>query len=451
MDDYSQFGCFFNSIADRLVYSYDAKGTQQVPLGVFFPVSVDETSNIVKALAKRKHRFVVRGAGSGMVGGSVALDCESYIISLEKMDKIISFEKIEKKVVCQAGIINGDLDRHLKTFGFSYPPDPASKEFSSIGGNVATNSGGLNSRKWGTTADYILGLTVVLANGDVIKTGEMTNENCSNKLVEHLVVGSEGTLGVICEVALRVVEVSEPDTFFLVHCQNRNALFRFLNRLLLQQNILPDNIEYIEGRIISLVHKYMGLPSKLLHIFGRDVLIIRANSKSENFNVQNFKKFLMGEKMEFVHEDKNDDTKIWSIRKNMSQSMHFIGEHKINEDISIPIEKIEEFLDSLGKLPLSDNIYTFGHAGDGNLHINVMLKNGFDKQQAHECVKKIFEKVIGLGGSLSGEHGIGYAKKEFYHLEHAEKEIFLLKAVKIFFDSTALLNSGKIFDLAQTK
>ena len=410
----------------KLVYSYDASGETSLVRGVFFPKKTTEVSLILKFLNKEGFPFIIKGASSGIVGSSVPIEKDKYfVISLEKMNKILDLDLKRKEVLVETGILNGELNKYLKKYRLMYPPDPASFEFSTIGGNIATNAGGLKTRFYGTTKDYVLGERIVLRDGTIISTGFLA-EDYSNSFIEYLSFSSEGNLFVVTEALLKLEDLDDDGWYFLIYNSDLDTLIDNLI-LLLKEDLDIIMLEYIEKDIINLLIKYLGFPYTFLH--NNYVLLLKVRDKNK---VLQFIKELDIEKI-FIPVNTKEREILLNIRRSISPVLYYLGNYKINEDISLPIRRLKDFLMFLDENKKYFKIYTFGHAGDGNLHINLMVDYNeyLNKKEIYESfLEDFFKKVIDYYGTLSGEHGIGRRKKRYYTIEHKKLHIELESIIK---------------------
>lgn len=432
---------------DLVCYGFDASGNEAAPSAVVWPQTVDDIVKIMDYARANSVAVIPRGAGTGMTGGSVPSQ-GALVLSMEKMNRIIEIDKENMSVVVEPGVINGRLQRELERHGLFYPPDPASMNFCTIGGNVAENSGGPKAIKYGVTRDYVMGLEAVLPNGKVIHTGVRTAKGVVGYDLTRLLVGSEGTLAVITKVRLKVLPAPENIITFLV-------LFRDLDKCgtavtqVLGTGIIPRTLEFLDHGAIEAIENYkpVGLPVDveailLIELDGNAAAITKDAEK-----ISGVCRALGGEMI--MAEDEFAREKIWEARRAISPALYHLMPTKINEDIVVPKSKIVEMLKSLKGLSdqFGIKIVNFGHAGDGNIHVNLMIdrndKEQFDK--AGKLVREIFRRTLDLGGTISGEHGVGLTKAGYIEMEIPPAEMELMKSIKRLFDPGNILNPGKIF------
>jgi glycolate dehydrogenase FAD-linked subunit len=432
---------------DLVCYGFDASGLASAPAAVVWPQDVHDVVKIVDYASAHLVPIVPRGAGTGMTGGSVP-PRGAIVMSLEKMNKILEIDKDNMNVLVEPGVINGRLQRELERYKLFYPPDPASMNFCTIGGNVAENAGGPKAIKYGVTRDYVLGLEAVLTSGRIINTGVKTSKGVVGYDLTRLLVGSEGTLAVITKIRLRVLPLPGEVITLL-------ALFRDLEHAgnavteILSTGIIPRTLEFIDGQAVRAVEKYkpVGLPLDveamlLIELDGQPSVIAGEAEK-----ISNLCRHLSGEMV--MAEDEHAREKIWEARRAISPALYHLMPSKLNEDIVVPRSRITQMLKALRRLSDESGIVivSFGHAGDGNIHVNLMVDRK-DKEQferARELIKQIFHVTLELGGTISGEHGVGLTKLDYISMEIPPDELALMKKIKKIFDPDNILNPGKIF------
>jgi glycolate oxidase len=432
---------------DLVCYGFDASGLESVPAAVVWPQNVHDVVKIVDYARTHSVPIIPRGAGTGMTGGSVPAR-GAIVMSLEKMNKILEIDKANMNVLVEPGVINGRLQRELERHKLFYPPDPASMNFCTIGGNVAENSGGPKAIKYGVTRDYVLGLEAVLTSGRIINTGVKTSKGVVGYDLTRLLVGSEGTLAVITKIRLRVLPLPG-DVITLL------ALFRDLEaagnavKQILSTGIIPRTLEFIDGQAVRAVEKYkpVGLPldveaTLLIELDGQPSVIAGEAEK-----ISSLCRHLGGEMT--MADDEHAREKIWEARRVISPALYHLMPSKINEDIVVPRSRITEMLKALRRLSEESGIaiVSFGHAGDGNIHVNLMVDRN-DREQfekAKMLIKEIFRMTLELGGTISGEHGVGLTKLDYISMEIHPDELELMKKIKKIFDPDNILNPGKIF------
>jgi glycolate oxidase len=372
----------------------------------------------------------------------------AIVMSLERMNKILEMDGENMQALVEPGVINGTLQKTLEWQGFFYPPDPASMEFCTIGGNVAENSGGPRAIKYGVTRDYVLGLEAVLPGGEVITTGVRTAKGVVGYDLTRLLVGSEGTLAVVTKIRLKVLPLPQ-DIITLL------ALFKDLEKAgtavtqIMAKGIIPRTLEFLDRGAVTAVENYkpVGLPKDveailLVELDGHPAAITKEAEQISEICAK-----LGGDTI--MAEDEVARDKIWEARRAVSPALYHLMPTKINEDVVVPRSMIPRMLLKLRGLSEKTGIkiVNFGHAGDGNIHVNLMVdrNNAEEYERARRLVREIFAATIELGGTISGEHGIGLTKSEYITMEIRPVELGLMKKIKAVFDPKNLLNPGKIF------
>jgi glycolate oxidase len=433
---------------DRQSYAYDATQIQAWPEGVVFPGTTEEVAAIVQLANAHPFPLVPRGAGSGMSGGSVPIQGGLVLVML-RMNRIINIDANNLLAVAEPGVITRDLQQAVEAKGLFYPPDPSSSHYSTLGGNLAECAGGGRAVKYGVTRDYVLGLEVVLPTGEIINTGVRTAKGVVGYDLTRLMVGSEGTLGIITRMVLKLIPLPEARQTILAFFDRLDLAARSVVEIF-RTGILPSILEFMDHSSIACVEEYLhlGLPTQsqallLIEVDGDREAVARQGETIQQILQQ------IGAKEVKKATTPQEAEELWKARRAISPALFRLQPHKINEDIVVPRDKIPEaiqrFEDISRRLELL--IVSFGHAGDGNIHVNVMFdgKKPEEKKRAQEAVAEIFHVVLDLGGTLSGEHGVGLTKAPFLSLELDPVSLTLMKKIKALFDPNHILNPGKIF------
>lgn len=432
---------------ERKCYSFDARTDGAIPDLVVFPTSAQDVSKLLTLANKHRFPVIPRGQGSGLTGGSIPIN-GGVVLTFTKMNKILEIDTKNLVAVVEPGVITFVFQEEVAKHGLFYPPDPASYKYSSIGGNVAECSGGPNSMKYGVTRDYVLGLEVVKASGEIINTGVKTMKGVVGYDLTRLFVGSEGTLGVITKIILKLIPAPEAKATIL-------ALFRRVEDTaeavsgIVAAKIVPSTIEFMDQASIRCSEQAnpMGIPDD---IEGLLLIEIDGNADAIQALAEKIKAVLIKHNAADVKltQDAAEADKLWQARRVVSQATYNLNPVKIAEDVVVPrsnIPTLIRFLEETGKkhgIP----ILSFGHAGDGNFHVSLMIKDTReDYEKAHKAVEEIFSETIRLGGTLSGEHGIGTAKAPYIGMELSPEVIATMKSIKRIFDPNNILNPGKIF------
>lgn len=433
---------------DLICYSFDASiAESKLPQAVAWPKNTDEVARLVRYAGENDLSVIPRGAGTGMSGASVPSE-NCIVLSLEKTRKILDVDTKNMTVVVEPGIVNIRLQKELEYLGYFYPPDPASLNVCTIGGNVATNAGGPRAIKYGVTKDYVMGIEAVLPDGSIINTGGKTYKKVVGYNLKNLLTGSEGTLAIFTKIRLKMLPLPEDVITLLVLFSNLEASGTAVTKIL-SSKIIPRTIEFMDRLSIEAVENYKptGLPADVEALLLIELDGYPSTIKREAERVVDICHSLGGEAI--VAEDDIARDRLWEARRSISPALYHIKPTKINEDIVVPRDKIPSILMDLKRLSEQNgiSIISFGHAGDGNIHVNVMVdKNNKDEfTKGIKIVKEIFEITLKLGGSISGEHGIGITKAPYIGMEIKERELELMKGIKSLFDPKGIMNPGKIF------
>lgn len=440
----------FEDKAHKLAYCYDATRNRYEPDAVVFPRDEDDVSAILRYCNENLITIVPRGAGSGFTGGSLPVN-GGIVLSLEKhMNKILEIDMENMVARVQPGVVNKRLQEAVEAVGLFYPPDPASEEYSTLGGNVSENAGGMRAAKYGITKDYVMALRAVLPNGDVIRAGKKTIKDVAGYNIAGILIASEGTLAIITEITLKLLSKpklrqSAMGVFPSIESA-MNAVYKTM-----AAGVTPVAMEFLDNLTIRAVESKFnkGLPTEAGAILITDV----DGNLSEELEQQMAKieeKFRENGALEFRRaRDEQEAKELWFARRNASQSITIYGNKKLNEDITVPRSKLPDLLRAIAEISerYGVKVPCFGHTGDGNVHTNVMVVDGKDPKQlevGHAAIEEIFKATVELGGTLSGEHGIGLSKAPFMHLAFSEEEMNLFRAIKKAFDPNNILNNGKM-------
>lgn len=436
--------------AHRRAYSYDATRKSFLPGGVLFPRDENDVFEILKFCNAHQIIIIPRGSGSGFTGGALAVN-GGLVLGFEKyMNKILEIDLENLVARVQPGVINSALQKEVAKFGLFYPPDPASMEYSSLGGNVSENAGGMRAAKYGITKDYVMALRAVLPSGELIRAGKRTIKDVAGYNIAGILIASEGSLAVITEITLKLIALPKlkktaMGVFDSVQSA-MNAVYKTLSK-----GVTPVSMEFLDRLSIQAVEQkfHKGLPQDAGAILIADVDgNVKESIESdlavlkESFKDCNAREFR-------VAKDEAEAADIWFARRNCSQSINIYGTLKLNEDITVPRSKLPELLEGIEQISskYGFKVPCFGHTGDGNVHTNVMIPDKNDEKQVqkgHEAITEIFKLAVNLGGTLSGEHGIGLSKAPFMKLAFSEAEMNLFRAIKKAFDPNNILNPYKM-------
>ena len=407
----------------------------------------------IAAIARQCHEagvpLVVRGAGTGYTGGSVPVH-GGVVLSLERLNRILEIDEENLLAVVEPNVITGVLQQAVERVGLFYPPDPASLNESVIGGNVAECAGGPRAFKYGTTKRYVLGLEAVLPTGEVIRTGSKTVKNVVGYDLTQLLVGSEGTLAILTKITLRLVPRPPVQITLRASFADVHGAVRAVTELV-RRRVVPATLELIDRESLAAVTRYLGTglapPGTgavlLLEVDGlASGVVEEADRVAEACDVAGATELLRAEDTA-ARED------LWRIRRELSHSLRTIAGLKINHDVVVPRGRVPQLFDLVARLREEHalTIPCFGHAGDGNIHINIMVdpQDAEALGRARTAERRLFEGVVALEGSITGEHGVGFAKAPFIGIELSEDVIALMKRVKAAFDPKGILNPGKMF------
>lgn len=432
---------------DLICYGFDASGLEGRPSAVVWPGSTEDVVKVMKYASEHGVAVVPRGAGTGMTGGAVPSE-GAIVLSFEKMNRIVGLDAENLNVVVEPGLINGRLQKELESKGLFYPPDPASMNFCTIGGNVAENAGGPRALKYGVTRDYVMQLEAVLPSGDLITAGVKTRKGVVGYDLARLLVGSEGTLAVFTKIGLKVLPLPEEVTTLLVFFEDIASSGRAVSEII-SAGIVPRTLEFMDREAVTAVERFK--PTGLF-VRGEAMLLIEVDGPPETIEkeAERVIDICQGLGANVKHAvDEHSRERLWESRRAVSPALYHINPSKINEDIVVPRSRLPEMLESLKRLSGQSGmkIVNFGHAGDGNIHVNIMTdrNNEEEYKRAQSLIKEIFGTVLGLGGTISGEHGIGLTKAGYMDMEIKKKELDLMKGIKHLFDPKNILNPGKIF------
>ena len=438
------------SAEDIVPYSFDGTAAlKQRPGAVVFPLSAEEVAECVRLARKRSVPVVTRGSGTGLSGGSVPLD-GCLVICLVKMDKLIEVDEKNLTLRAQSGVITKEIDDAAAKVGLFYPPDPGSMKISTIGGNVAENSGGLRGLKYGVTRDYVMGIEVVLPDGTLTFLGNKCVKDVAGYSMKDLFIGSEGTLGIITEVILKVLPRPKARKTMLALYDSMDAAAKTISAIIAAK-IIPCTLEFLDRVTVQCVEDYakIGLPTDvealvLMETDGHPVVVEEEAAQMMALAKAN------GARDVRAAADEAEGAKLAAARRNAFSALARVRPTTILEDVTVPRSELATmvaFIDSVAKKHKLQ-IGTFGHLGDGNLH-PTFLTNERDHEEMHRvevALAEIVEETIRLGGTVTGEHGVGLAKKAFLKRQLGEGSYELMRSIKRALDPQGLLNPGKIFD-----
>jgi D-lactate dehydrogenase len=434
--------------ADCLPYGYDNSRRQSQPDAVVFPDSHEQVRDIVRLCNEARVFLVPRGRGTGTTGATVPVR-GGLVLSLERMDRIVRFEPDDRVIVVEPGVTNQAVQDAARAAGFFWPPDPTSAAYCTVGGNLAYNSAGPRAVKYGTPRDNVLGLRAVTGAGEEIRTGVRTSKGVVGYDLTRLLIGSEGTLAVITEATLKLTPLPERKLAMQAVYESVHAAARAVSRIMAQP-ATPCALELIDGRAIDMIRDYSEarLPEGagamlMIEVDGAaDAVAGAAAAVQRAATLPGLMAFQTGG-------TEAQAAALWATRKALSPALRKIAPKKINEDVVVPVSKIPALLAGLEALArdFGVTIVNFGHAGNGNIHVNLLVDPDDPAQMAgaERCLSRVFDLVLALGGTLSGEHGVGLEKRDFIVREIDPATLGLMKRIKAQFDPNGILNPDKMF------
>jgi len=438
---------FTDSLIDLVSYSYDASEHSHRPTCAVWAETPEQVSEILKLANRERIPVIPRGAGTGLSGMAVPVK-GGIVLDLNHMNKIVKISIEDRLAIVQAGVVYDDLERALVPHGFFFPPDPASGKVCTLGGNVATNAGGLKGAKYGTTRDYVLGLQVVLPDGRIMRTGSKAMKSVSGYDMTRLFVGSEGTLGVVTEITLKISPKPTETSTALATFGNLEDTGRALSETM-QSGIIPSALEILGRETILAINQNTDLNLPEVDA----LILVETDGYTQEETDFQMKKVIEVFKKNNAKEIKEAKTKeraeeLWTARKSAYAVLARVMTHFVLEDVTVPMSNITDLLKGIEAISKKHDIQiaTFGHAGDGNLHPQI-LYDGYDPDQVKRmeaASADLFQLAIDLGGTLTGEHGIGISKAPFMTLEHDPVAMDMMRSIKKTFDPNNILNPGKM-------
>lgn len=437
--------------AQELVcYGYDATQMEFLPECVLHPANSDEVSRILKLANAEGFPVFPRGAGSGFTGGALPKG-GGVVLVTTRMNRILRIDTENLVAEVEPGVVTETFQIAVEKLGLFYPPDPASLKFSTLGGNVAECAGGPRAVKYGVTKDFVMGLEVVLPTGAVIRTGGETVKGVVGYDLTKLLCGSEGTLGVITKIILKLLPLPEAKKTMLTVFDSIDGAARAVSTII-GGKIIPTTLEFLDHATLICVERRfnLGLPDSgravlLIEVDGdRDLIEKQANAIHELIKPLGLVQFR-------VAKDAAESEELWRVRRLVSPSLRDVNPDKFNEDIVVPRSKVPDVIRRIEQIQQRYDIpiVNFGHAGDGNIHVNIMVDKSVEgeEEKAHRAIKEVFQAALDLGGTMSGEHGVGLAKQPYIPLELNEDQIRAMQGIKRALDPNNILNPGKMLPL----
>jgi glycolate oxidase len=442
-------GSVLTTPEDLAVYGYDGTFEDHRPDVVVLPQTTEQVSRIVALAAAERIPLVTRGMGSGLAAASVPFQ-GGITLAMTRMNRILEIDEVNATVHAEAGIVTADLQAAVEKLGLFYPPDPSSIRHSTIGGNIACNAGGPRCLKYGVTGDYVLGLTVVLADGRVIKTGGKLIKDVVGYDLTALLTGSEGTLGVITEALLRLLPKPTAARTALVEFPALADASRTVNAIL-SAGIVPATLELMDETAIACIEEslHLGLPLDV-----EAILLIETDGSDEAGVLREIEAVAeicrqCGASQVKVARDEAERSSLWKARRSVSPALARKAPNKLGEDITVPRSAIPEAIRRIKSVSAKYGlpIVIFGHAGDGNLHPNILFDKRDPEQwkKVEQMVAEEFAIALELGGTLSGEHGVGALKRPYMETALGSVSLEIQKRIKSALDPLNILNPGKIF------
>ncbi len=439
----------FDDAATRALYAADETPRRVEPEAVLFPASHDDVAGLVRIACEHRIALTPRGAGSGNVGGALPAP-GSVVVSFECMRRLLEFDPDNRLIVVESGVVTEEIDRVARSAGLFYPPDPGSSPYCRIGGNLAMNAAGPRAVKYGVTRDYVLGLRAVTGDGREIRTGCRTTKGVTGYDLTRLLVGSGGTLALVTEATLKLLPAPESvATLRVCFASTRDALDA-VSRVM-HQSVVPSALEFMDHRAIDAIRP-TGAADDLAP-GTRALLMVEADGAAADLprQIAALEEALAGPGLLETKSgfERRAIAELWAARKSLSHAVKQIAPLKINEDVVVPVSQLASLVDFIDHTAQAQRlaVVSFGHAGNGNLHVNLMVHpdDADEMDRAHLALDAIILRVLALGGTLSGEHGIGTEKRRFVAREIDAVTLDLMRAIRQQFDPHGLLNPGKLF------
>jgi D-lactate dehydrogenase len=434
--------------ADTWVYGYDNSRKHAPPDAVVFATSHREVQDIVRLCFEKGVPIVARGRGTATTGAAIPLR-GGVVLSLERMNRILGVDPANRVIVVEPGVTNQAVQDAAAQHGFFWPPDPTSAAYCTVGGNLAVNAAGPHAVKYGSTRENTLGLRAVTGTGDDIHAGVYTTKGAVGYDLTRLLIGSEGTLGVITEATLKLTPLPQARRLVQAVYDGVVPAAQAISRIMAQP-ATPCALEFMDARAIEMIRSYSqaSLPQAagallMIEVDGPDKalddMVAAVHTAAGGTGL-----------LEFSEARTRQETEaLWATRRALSPALRTIAPNKLNEDVVVPVSRLPELIEGLGALSREHGIpiVNFGHAGNGNIHVNLLYDSQDPNQEANArpCLKRVFDLVIRLGGTLSGEHGIGREKRDYIALAIDPATLALMRRIKAQFDPKGILNPDKIF------
>ncbi len=437
--------------ADCLPYGYDNSRLQALPTAVLFATEHQQVEEIVRLCHAQHMNLIPRGTGTGTTGATVPSE-GGIVLSLERMQRILEIDAENRLARVEPGVTNQKLQQALAAKGFFWPPDPTSAAICTIGGNLAYNSAGPRAVKYGTPRENTLGLKAVIGTGETIRTGVNTTKGVVGYDLTRLLIGSEGTLGVITEATLKLTPLPAAKRTMQASYRDIHSAARAVSAIMAQP-VTPCALEFMDGAALRMVRDFSDLELDesvgallMIEVDGTERTVDdEASAIAQAADIDGLIKLKIATSREEIES-------LWKTRKALSPALRNVAPKKINEDVVVPVSRIPRLIDGLERLSIQTGIkiINFGHAGNGNIHVNLLLNPEDPSQVAagETCLSELFDLVLQLGGTLSGEHGIGLVKRSFVSREIDPVTLELMRNIKQQFDPRQILNPGKVFPVS---
>jgi len=438
---------FTDQLIDLISYSYDASDHDHRPEAGLWPTTTEQVSKILSLANEHRIPVTPRGAGTGLAGAAVP-NQGGVVLDLCRMNKILEIRIADRLAIVQPGVVYADLERALSRYGFFFPPDPASASVCTLGGNVATNAGGIRGAKYGVTKDYVLGLEVVLPDGRIMRTGSHCMKSSSGYDLTKLFVGSEGTLGVVTEIILKINPKPMATKTALASFNDLQDAGQAVIEVM-HSGIIPSVLEILDPNTIRVLRDHGNIP--LPEVMAMILVETDGYTEAET-------SYQMERMMEVFKKNRARDFKVaasieeaedlWRIRKSIGSVAATLRPSNVSEDVTVPISRVPDLLTGISTIVQKHGLpfVVFGHAGDGNLHPRIMYDPADPDQVKHvnQAVAEIFRLTCDLGGTLTGEHGVGLSKAPYMTWEHDPSALEMMRGIKRLFDPNNILNRGKM-------
>ena len=435
---------FAHDEAARAAYAYDNSRRIALPDAVAFPTTHEQVVALVKVCREHHMPLIARGRGTNTTGATVP-DSGGIVASFERMNRILAIEPGDRTAIVEPGVLNADLQRALGEHGLFWPPDPTSAPYCTIGGNLACNAGGPRAVKYGATRDNVLGLRAVAGNGESFRCGTRTTKGSVGYDLTRYLIGSEGTLALITEATLKLTPKPSALRTLRVDYVDVNSAAAAVARIMAQP-VTPCALEFMDDAAVQLAREHGGdIPAGI----GALLLIeVDGEERALGSAVEEISRAARVQGLIALHAATSaaGSGALWSARKALSPALRTLSPHKINEDVVVPVSRVPRLIARLRELAdeYALPIVSFGHAGNGNLHVNLLPRDEAERERAHACLAEVFRTVIELDGTLSGEHGIGTAKRDFMAQAIDAHALELMRGIKRVFDPDGILNPGKL-------